>query len=55
MNNEQMVRFSECSTISVLRETEFYGMNMLWFVCTDCTDWLGFMDDLGNFIPVSWC
>lgn len=56
MTNEQMVRFSESSTISVLREcSEFYGWNMLWFVCADNADWLGFQDDFGSFVPVDWC
>lgn len=56
MTYEQMIRFSECCTISVLREvSEFYGMNMLWFICGDNADWLGFMDDYGTFVPVDWC
>lgn len=56
MTNEQMIRFEECNTISMIREVaEFYGMNQLWFVCADNADWLGFMDDLGNFVPVDWC
>lgn len=56
MTYEQIIRFNESNTLSIIRETsEFYGMNMLWFVSGDNADWLGFVDDYGTFVPVDWC
>ena len=56
MTYEQIVRFNKSNTFSIIRETaEFYGSNMLWSICADNADWLGYMDDYGTFVPVDWC
>jgi hypothetical protein len=55
LTQEQQNRFNESATISIIRETkEFYGMEMLWSICADNADWIGFQDDFGTFVPVDW-
>ncbi len=47
-------RFSTDTTIKVVREDpEYIGIH--WVCLCENSDWVGFQDDYGNFIPAYWC
>jgi hypothetical protein len=52
---EQAARYTSEQVISMVREELPDIYHTHWFVCGEGADWVGFMDDQGDFIPVDWC
>ena len=52
---KQRARFQSEVTIAIIREKEPAVLGWNWFVAGETADWIGFMDDYGDFVLMDWC